>query len=454
MEAIYKRDPVQTGGNPDIIYGVEERPPFKESILFALQHIFAMFAGNVTVPILVVSTAGLSGGEGTFLIQCALLMAGVVTLLQVMGPKGLGSRLPIMMGTSNAFITTILSIVSQFGIPACLGAGFVGGLFEILLGGFIPRLKRIFNPLVTGIVVMTIGLTLIPTGIRQAAGANTAAGVGAPINLLLSGVVIFVVVLCHASGKKMLKSASILIGIVVGYLLAVTLQAVDFGAVGEAGWFSIPAPMRYPLEFRWPAIVAMLFMFLATTIETIGDTASLTTMSQGRVPTQRESRGAVLADGIGSVMAALYNAFPNTSYSQNIGVVNLTGVFSRHVVSIGAILLVAMSFLPKLASVILCVPGPVLGGATLITFVMVFLSGITLICQERLDSRNLLVMAVSLGIGVGCNLVPEVVSAAPQSLALCLTNGITPAAVLAIAMDNFLPKAKGAESSRPQGVDV
>lgn len=430
----------QTENKMNIIYNVDDTPPIGKGIVYALQHILAMFAGNVTVPLLVVSIAGLSGSEGTFLIQCALLMAGVVTLLQVVGIGPIGSRLPVVMGTSNAFLSTVSMIVSQFGIGACLGASLIGGLFETLLGSFLDKLKGIFTPLVSGIVVMTIGLTLIPTGIKQAAGNNTEAGMGAPINLVLSGLVILVIILCTASRHKFLKSASILIGIAVGYVVAACMGQIDFTDVSQASWFGVPGILKYRLEFKWPAIITMLFMFVATTVETVGDISALTIAAQDRQPTTQESKGAILADGLGSSLAALFNAFPNTSYTQNIGVVNLTGVFSKSVVVIGAWFLVAASLFPKVSAVILCVPEPVLGGATLITFVMVFLSGISLVKNEKFDSRNLLIMAVSVGVSVGLNLVPDVTQFMPQSVSICLTSGVIPASVLAITMDLLIPK--------------
>ena len=424
----------------DILYNIDDRPPVGKSVIFAFQHILAMFAGNVTVPLLVINIVGLNSEEGTFLIQCALLVAGVATLLQVRGIKAVGSRLPIVMGTSNAFLSTVVAITSQYGIGACLGASFIGGLFEAVLGNFIGRLKKIFNPLVSGIVVMTIGITLIPTGMKQAAGSKTAAGLGAPVNLLLSGLVILVIVLCSRSRNKTLKSASILVGIVVGYVVAAVAGLVDFSAIGQAAAFSVPLPFRYRWEFHWSAIVAMLFMYVATTLETVGDMTALTVVAQNRQPTPEESRGGILADGLGSSLAAVFNAFPNTSYTQNIGVVNLTGVFSRSIVNIGAVILVGMSLFPKLSAVILCVPEPVLGGATLITFMMVFISGVSLITSVDLGSRNMLIMAVSLGIGVGFSLVPDVTKVFGESVSVCLNNGIVPASLIAIALDWFLPK--------------
>lgn len=430
----------QQSNNTDILYNIDDVPSPGKSLAFALQHILAMFAGNVTVPLLVIGIAGLNAGEGTYLIQCALLMAGVVTLLQVVGIGPVGSRLPIVMGTSNAFLSTVTSIVGQYGIGACLGASFIGGLFETFLGSFIGKLKRIFNPLVSGIVVMTIGLTLIPVGIKQAAGSKTAAGMGAPVNLMLSGLVILAIILCHKSRMPFLKSAAILIAIAVGYVASYFAGILDFAPVGEALWFTVPTPLRYRWELRWPAVLSMLFMYVATTVETVGDMNALTVVAQDRQPTEEETRGGILADGLGSSLAAVFNAFPNTSYTQNIGVVNLTGVFSRSVVTVGAVILTVMSLFPKLAAIILCVPEPVLGGATLVTFVMVFISGLSMIREVDFSSRNMLVMTVAVGLGVGLSLVPEAVRAFPESVAMCLTSGVVPASVLAIALDQFLPE--------------
>ncbi len=423
----------------DIIYNIHDKPPLGPGIVYALQHILAMFSGNVTVPLLVVGIAGLSSAEGTLLIQCALLMAGVVTLLQVVGLGPVGARLPVVMGTSNGFLSTVSLITTQYGIGACLGASFIGGLFESVLGSFLKKLKRIFTPLVSGIVVMTIGLTLIPTGVKAAAGSSTEAGLGAPVNLVLSGIVIVTIIICNCVNSKMLKSASILVGIVVGYIVAVFMRMVDFTSVSEASWLGLPGILHWKWEFQPAAIIIMLFMYLATTIETVGDISALTIVAEDRQPTPEESRGAVLADGLGSSLAAIFNAFPNTSYTQNIGVVNLTGVFSNYVVTLGAGILVLFSIFPKVAAVILCVPQPVLGGATLITFVMVFISGIELIRSAEITSRDMLVMAISLGIGVGFNLVPDVMGQMPKTVSICMTSGVIPASILAIVLDLVLP---------------
>ena len=224
-----------------------------------------------------------------------------------------------------------------------------------------------------------------------------------------------------------------------GFDVAVIMGMVAFTSVSEASWLGLPGILHWKWEFQPAAIIIMLFMYLATTIETVGDISALTIVAEDRQPTPEESRGAILADGLGSSLAAIFNAFPNTSYTQNIGVVNLTGVFSNYVVTLGAGILVVLSVFPKVAAVILCVPQPVLGGATLITFVMVFISGIQLIRGTEITSRDMLIMAISLGIGVGLNLVPDVMGQMPQTVNICMTSGVIPASVLAIFLDLVLP---------------
>lgn len=420
----------------DVVYGIEDKPGLSKGIILAFQHILAMFAANITVPLLLSSLLGLPSSETTFLIQCSLFMAGVATFIQIAKYKGIGSGLPIVMGTSNAFIPTILAIGKDFGIGAILGASFIGGFFEAFLGKSLIRLKKIFTPLVSGIVVLTIGITLIPIGMREAAGIKT--GSGSLINLLISTSVLVTIILFNQSKNKFLKSSSILIGLVVGYVMSFFLGIVNMTPVIETGWFAAPVPFQYKWSFEPAAIIAMFFMYLATSIETIGDISALTMGAEKRPATYEEMSGGVVADGIGSSIAALFNGFPNTSYTQNIGVVNLTGVFSRYVVKIGGIILIVLSIFPKFAALIAIMPEPVLGGASMAMFPMVVVSGISLLKDVKLDSRNMLIIAMSLGLGVGLNLVPEATLQLPRDMQFFLTSGVVPAAFVAISLNLFI----------------
>lgn len=424
--------------NPDIIYGIEDRPEYRIALPLAFQHIFAMFAANITVPLMVSSLIGLSSEETTFLIQCALFMAGIGTLIQIRKGKRIGSGLPIVMGTSNAFLSTVLSIASSFGLGAVFTASFLGGLFEIFLGKNIHRLRKVFSPIVSGVVVVTLGITLIPVGIRQAAGGAGNMGDGRAI--LLASVVLVTIILCNKTKSRFLKSASILIGIMTGFILSGFMGMVDTSPVFESSWVQIPTPFQYKWSFHPAAVIGMLFMYVATTIETLGDISALTVAGENREPTENEKTGGVIADGISSAIAAVMNGFPNTSYTQNIGVVNLTGVFSRHVVRIGAYLLLILAFFPKFAAVLSIMPVPVLGGASIAMFSMVAVSGISLLGKIRMNSRNSMIIALSLGLGIGLSIVPEALSGLHQDLQLILTSGVVPSAVTAMVLDYWLPK--------------
>jgi len=421
----------------NIIYGIEDKPELHKAILLALQHILAMFTANITIPLLVSGTLGLSSYETTFLIQCALLMAGISTFIQIMKYKGIGSGLPIVMGTSNAFIATILAITNTYGLGAVFAASFIGGIFEIIIGKNLLKLKKVFTPLVSGIVVLTIGITLIPVGIRQAAGGKD--NMGSISSILISLIVIFTIVFLNTRKSKFLKSSSILIGILVGYLISYVIGMIDITPVLESNWVAIPMPLVYKWDFKIGAIVAMLFMYVATSIETIGDISALTIGAEGRVATDEEMSGGVIADGLSSSLAAIFNGFPNTSYTQNIGVVNLTGVFSRYVVKIGAIILVVLSLLPKFGSLISIMPESVLGGASIAMFSMVAVSGISLLRSVKFNSRNMLIIALSIGFGVGLSWVPEAVQQFPRDIQIFLTSGVVPSGILAIILNTILP---------------
>lgn len=421
----------------DIIYGVEDRPGLSKAIPLAFQHILAMFAGNITVPLLVSGLLGLSASETTFLIQCALFMAGIATFMQIAKYKGIGSGLPIVMGTSNAFISTVLAIAKDFGIEGVLGASFIGGLFEILLGKNHSKLKKIFTPLVSGIVVLTIGITLIPVGIKQAAGGGS--NMGDLKSLLIATIVLITIIILNQNKNKFLRSSSILLGIIVGYIVSFFFNMLDATPVLEASWFSLPKPFVYKWTFHPTAIIAMLFMYVATAIETIGDISAITIGAEGREATDKEMSGGVIADGLGSSVAAIFNAFPSTSYTQNIGVISLTGVFSRHVVKIGAIILIILSLFPKFGSLIAIIPEPVLGGAAIAMFSIIAVSGLSLLRKIKLNSRNTLIIAVAVGLGVGLSIVPEATQNLPRELQLFLTSGVGPSAMVSIILDLLLP---------------
>ncbi|WP_207640831.1 uracil-xanthine permease family protein [Desulfitibacter alkalitolerans] len=426
------------------VYDVDDKPPLKEAVPLGLQHVLAMFAGNVTVPIIIAGVLGLTVGERAFLIQCAMLVAGITTLIQANRIGPVGANLPIVMGTSFGFVPTSIAIGGQFGLSGILGAAFIGGLFQSVLGFFLKTLRKYFVPVVTGTVLLTIGLSLMPTGVNYFAGGVGAEDFGSFSNLFLGFLVLVVVIFCNQFFKGFISMAAILIGIVVGYIVAIPMGKVNFAPVAEAAWFSIPTPLQYGMTFHWAAIAAMLIMFIVTTVETVGDISGITAGGAGREATDKELSGGIIADGLSSSFAAIFNALPNTSYSQNVGIVSFTGVMSRYVVTIGALFLIAAALFPKLGALIAVMPQSVLGGAAIIMFAMIATSGIVLITKTPLNRRNLLIVAVALGLGLGLGSVPNALQYFPESIKLIFAgSGIVIAALVSLFLNIILPEDTG-----------
>lgn len=435
------------------VYDVDDKPPLHVAIPLGLQHVLAMFAGNVTVPIIIAGVLGLSLPERAFLIQCAMFVAGVTTLLQINRIGPIGSRLPVVQGTSFGFLPTARAIGAQFGLSGILGAAFIGGIFQMFLGFFLKPIRKVFAPIVTGTVLLAIGLSLLPAGINHAAGGAGSATFGSLTNLALAGIVLAVIIFCNQYLKGFASMASILIGIVVGYVLAFPMGVITWetfsAAVGNARWVSFPMPLVHKLTFHWSAIAAMLIMYVVTTVETVGDISGITMGGAGREATDKELSGGVMADGLASSFAALFNALPNTSYSQNVGIISFTGVMSRYVVGIGAIFLIIAGMFPKLGAIIAVMPSSVLGGAAIIMFAMIATSGIVLISQDELNRRNLLVVAVALGLGLGLSQVPGAMVNFPDEVQMIFAgSGIVVSCLIALLLNLILPKDTGREQRK------
>lgn len=421
------------------VCGIDEKLPPLTALSYAVQHLFAMFSGNILAPVLVANLLNVPSEEKTFLIQCSLLAAALATFIQVYRIGRVGSGLPIVMGTSNAFIPTVLGIASRYGVGAVLAASFVGALFETFIGCILPTLRKYFTNLVLGVVVLSIGLTLIPIGIAQFGGGNK--NFGAPENLLIGTFVLVVILACNQCRRVMVRSSAVLLGLGSGYVLAWAVGMVNLNPVSEAAWVSVPWPMQYGWNLHWDAAVAMLLMYVVTAAETMADTSAITMGGEGRQATHKETEGAVLADGVGSMLAALCNAFPNTSYSQNVGVVALTGIMSRHVVGLCAVFLLVLSFLPKLSALLAAMPAPVLGGASLILFSMVASSGLLVLRNVEYNRRNMLIIAVALGLSLGLKFRPDTLGFFSDSVQLIFAEtGVATATLVALVLEQLFPK--------------
>jgi len=421
--------------------------PMAPRVALGMQHVLAMFASNVTPSIIVAGAAGFAfgGADMVFLIQMAMLFAGVATLFQTIGFGPVGARLPVMQGTSFAFVPIMIGIVKSSGMAALMGSVVVAGLFHAALGTIIGRIRHWFPPLVSGLVITTIGLYLIPVGIKYAAGGaadfqmnNPAWGGFGSWGLAL--VVIFVALGCKFYTRGLTSSAAVLIGLVAGYVVGIATGAVNFGGIGKAAWFAIPMPFKYGIEFNMTAIIGMCLISIVSAIETVGDISGIAKGGAGREATDKELAGGTYADGFGSAIAGVFGGLPNTSFSQNVGIVSMTGVMSRGVVTIGAIFLIICGFVPKIGAVVAAMPISVLGGGVILMFGMVVSAGINMLAGVKWSRRNMMILATSMSVGLGLQAVPKSMQHLPDTLEMLAVSGLLPVAVLAVVMNLVLPE--------------
>ncbi|MDF1726461.1 MAG: nucleobase:cation symporter-2 family protein [Sulfitobacter sp.] len=424
----------------------DETPPLAQAVPLGLQHVLAMFASNVTPSIIVAGAAGLAfgGPEQVYLIQMAMLFAGIATLFQTVGLGPIGARLPIMQGTSFAFVGVLAGIAATQGLSVALTACVIAGVIHFLLGTVIGSLRWLFPPLVTGLVILAIGLYLIPVAIKYAAGGAATFQMEAESfgSLMHWSVALSVVIV--ALGFKFFTSgttsnAAILIGLIVGYVLAYLFGMVSFDAVANASWITAITALPYGFEFSLGAVIAVTLVSVVSAIETVGDTSATTKAGAGRDATDREIAGATYADGLGTAVAGVFGGLPNTSFSQNVGIIGMTGIMSRHVVTIGALVLILCGLVPKIGAVIASMPLPVLGGGVIVMFGMVAAAGLNVLTEVNMNRRNMVIIAVSLAAGLGLNLVPTAVQYLPGVIQTLATSAVAPTALVAIVLNLLLP---------------
>ena len=467
-------NPTQTPAQGTVTpYDFRGKLPLRQAIPLGLQHVLAMFVGNLTPILIITSACAAGGGAEEFaaiqvtLLQNAMLVAGIVTLVQLFSVGPIGGQVPIIMGTSSGFIGVFQSVTQIMGggvlsYGAIMGASIVGGLFETVLGAFLKPLRRFFPAVVTGTVVLSIGLSLISVGVGSFGGGTSAADYGSVENLLIA-LVVMVVILAFKHGCKGLASSScILIGIIVGYVICgvlpfflpttgLTADGVEYtkawvlnwDKVAQASWFAIPELLPVKPVFDLRAILPVGIMFIVTAVETVGDISGVTEGGMGREATDKELSGGIICDGLGSTFAAFFGVLPNTSFSQNVGLVTMTKIVNRTALGFGAIFLVLCGLLPKLAALVSIMPQSVLGGAAVIMFSSIVMSGIQLITREPLTTRSMSIVSVALGLGYGIGSNMAVLQHLPQAVQLIFGgSGIVPAALVAIVMNILLPREK------------
>ncbi len=459
----------QTNQLNEAAFQLDGKLPLSQAIPLGLQHVLAMFVGNLTPILIITGACGLASGEFASLqltlLQNAMLVAGLVTLVQLFSIGPVGGNVPIIMGTSSGFIGVFNSVAASMGggvlaYGAIMGASIVGGLFEGVLGFFLKPLRKFFPAVVTGTVVLSIGLSLISVGINSFGGGNTAADFGSMENLLLAVFVLAMILFFKHGTTGFTSSSSILLGILCGYVAAFLMGlflpttgvnaagveytkawVLNWDKVANAAWFEIPALLPVTPVFDLRAILPVMIMFIVTAVETVGDISGVMEGGLGREATDKELSGGVICDGVGSSFAALFGVLPNTSFSQNVGLVAMTKVVNRFALATGAVFLILCGLCPKLGALVSIMPQSVLGGAAVMMFSSIVISGIQLITKEPLTGRNLSIVAVALGVGYGMGANTGILAQTPEFVQLIFGgSGIVPAAMVAILLNILLPK--------------
>ncbi|MCO4836476.1 MAG: purine permease [Oceanospirillaceae bacterium] len=433
--------------SPSIYSDANVTPPMGQALALGLQHVLAMFASNVTPSIIVAGAAGLAfGGEQqVYLIQMAMLFAGIATLFQTVGIGPVGSRLPIMQGTSFAFVGVLAGIAATQGLGVALTSCIIAGVIHFALGAVIVRIRSWFPPLVTGLVILAIGLYLIPVAIKYAAGGAAdfqmnADSFGSLQHWSVALTVIVVSLLVKFKSTGTLSNAAILIGLIAGYALAYFMGMVNFGAVAKASWLTGLQVMPFGFEFNLGAVIGVTLVSIVSAVETVGDASATTKAGANREATDDEISGATYADGLGTAVAGVFGGLPNTSFSQNVGIVGMTGVMSRHVVTIAGVLMLLCGLLPKVGAVIASMPFPVLGGGVIVMFGMVASAGLNVLSEVKMNRRNMIIISISLAVGLGLNLEPTAVQHLPGIWKTLATSAVAPTAFLAILLNQILPE--------------
>ena len=437
----------ETNKPQGLIYGLEDRPPLRSTFFAALQHLLAVFVAIITPPLIIAGALNLDLDTTGFLVSMSLFVSGIATFIQCrkVGPVGCG--LLCIQGTSFSFIGPIIAAGMVGGLPAIFGATIAGSVVEILVSRVLKYTRRIITPLVSGIVVTLIGLSLIKVGITACGGgeaAKAAGTFGAFEHIGLAALVLIVIVLFNRSSNQYLRMSSIVIGLAVGYIVAWSVGLINFSSMQNFGAFNIPIPFKYGVTFNWSSIIALGLVYLITAIEAYGDITANSLISgqpvEGEVFMKRAS-GGILGDGVNSMLAGIFNSFPNSIFAQNNGMIQLTGVASRYVGFFIAGMLVLLGLFPAVGLVFSLMPDPVLGGATLLMFGTVAAAGIRIIASQEINRKATLVIAISFSFGLSVELVPEILCQLPEAIRSIFSSGITTGGVMAI-LTNALIRIK------------
>ena len=438
-------EPRHTSPTPDtgLIYGLNDRPPFKEAFFAALQHLLAIFVAIITPPLIIAGALKLDAETTSYLVSMALFASGISTFVQCRRFSCIGTGLLCIQGTSFSFIGPIIAAGMAGGLPLIFGSCMAASCVEMVISRVLKYTRRIITPLISGIVVTLIGMSLIKVGITACGGGAVAQADGTFGSLRhvgLAALVLVIIIFFNRSGNRYLRMSSIVIGLIIGYAAAWTMGMVDFSSIESYGGFNLPLPFRYGLDINLSSFIALGLIFLITAIEAYGDITANSLISGEPVEGDkfiRRASGGILADGFNSMLAGVFNSFPNSIFAQNNGMIQLTGVASRYVGYYIAGFLILLGLFPAVGLVFSLMPEPVLGGATLLMFGTVAAAGIRIIAAQPINRKATLVMAVSFSLGLSVELVPDILNQLPETLRGILASGITTGGLTAI-LSNIL----------------
>ena len=428
------------------IFQLDGIPKFSQALPLALQHVVAMIVGCVTPAIIVSNVANLSTADRVILIQAALVVSALSTLLQLfpIGKKNgfhLGAALPVIMGISFAYVPSMQSIAADYGVPAILGAQIVGGVVAFIVGAFVMQIRKFFPPLITGTVVFTIGLSLYPTAINYMAGGTSSPTYGSWQNWTIAFLTLVVVTVLNHFGKGIFKLASILIGIIVGYVVSLFFGMVDFASIGSAAAFQVPQPLHFGIMFEPSSCIAIAILFAINSIQAIGDFTATTSGSIDREPTDKELQGGIMGYGVTNILGALLGGLPTATYSQNVGIVTTTKVVNRCVLGLTAVILLAAGLIPKFSALLTTIPQCVLGGATVSVFASIAMTGMKLVMSEEMTYRNSSIVGLAAALGMGISQATAALSTFPSWVVTIFGRSpVVVATIVAVLLNIILPR--------------
>lgn len=450
----------------DLVYKLHDRPPVAQALFAAIQHLLALFIAVITPPLIISQALGLPTADTAHIISMSLFITGVASFIQIKRFGPIGTGLLSIQGTSFNFLGPIIAsglamkgggMSTEVMLAAIFGTALLAAPTEIILSRFLHLLRRVISPLVSGIVVTLIGLTLIKIGLTSVGGGYGALGdgsFGSLQNLALAGTVLGIIVIMNCVPNAYVRLSSILVAMVVGTVLAWYLGKIPAAQFDEVPVFAFPTPLKYGLGFEPSLFIPLVLVFLITALEGIGDTTATSEVSGEPVSGpiyMKRIKGCVMGDGVNSMLASVFNTFPVSTFSQNNGVIQMTGVASRYVGYFVAGILVILGLFPSISTIVQRIPDPVLGGATLVMFGSIAAAGIRILSRERLDRRALLIMAISFGVGLGVDQVPAILQHMPELVKNTFSNGMAAGGIMAIILNLIMPlspQAKAAEAAQ------